>query len=47
MDLTFLKWPIFLFYDYFEQCNKVFSENGDFSEKIYTFYKVKIAYTKI
>ena len=46
MYLTFTKWPHLLFYDYFERCNKVFSENGDFAEKIYAFYKVKIAENK-
>ena len=40
---TFSKWPFLLFYDYFKQCNKVFSGNYDFAEKIYAFYKVKIA----
>ena len=42
MYLTFSKWPHLLFYKYFERCDKVFSENGDFAEKMYAFYKVKI-----
>ena len=42
MDVTFSKWPHLLFYEKFEQCDKVFSESGNFAEKIYSFYKVKI-----
>ena len=40
MFLTFSNWPHLLFYDYFEWCNKVFSENGDFAEK-YMHFAVK------
>ena len=43
MVLTFSNWPYRLFYEYFNQFNKVFCENGDFLQKILAFYKVKIA----
>ena len=43
MDLPFSKWHLILFYEYFEQFDWIFWENGDFTEKIYAFYKVKIA----